>query len=519
MAAIITDQLRILNAKDFIASVASTSNSFYSFVGLPNPTDVDESWDSSPPDPRDNFNDENNYWDTMIALKKIDADDVKQVIRKITWQSGTTYDMYRHDVKAETPAKPSNAISLYEGNYYVMNSDFRVYICLQNGTNPESPNGRSSLDEPTFTDLEPREAGTSGDGYIWKYLYTIKPGDIVKFDSTNFMPVPKDWTTTTDANISAVRNNANTSGQLKIVTITNRGVGLGTANRIYTQVPIKGDGNGAECTISINNNSNVESVTISKGGSGYTFGTVDLVAGNVPTGTTAPVFDIIIPPQGGHGADVYRELGAKNTLIYSRIENDTENPDFITGNEIARIGLVQNPKAYSTLSNLELDKASATYALKLTGAGYSSATFTADSYITQTVGLGSTAVGRVVSYDQVTGVLKYWQDRSIAGFNTDGTKNTSPVYGFKLNRFSPNIVDGGSFNIIGGSTTLAIQTSFTGVSTEINSRTYYLGQSFNDGVAQPEVEKYTGNIIYVDNRPSITRSSSQKEDIKIILQF
>ena len=55
MAAIITDQLRILNAKDFVASVASTSNSFYSFVGLPNPTDVDASWDSSPPDPRDNF--------------------------------------------------------------------------------------------------------------------------------------------------------------------------------------------------------------------------------------------------------------------------------------------------------------------------------------------------------------------------------------------------------------------------------------------------------------------------------
>ena len=519
MAAIITDQLRILNAKDFIASVASTSNSFYSFVGLPNPTDVDASWDSSPPDPRDSFDEENNYWDTMIALKKIDADDVKQVIKKITWRSGTTYDMYRHDVKAESPSKPSNAISLYEANYYVMNSDYRVYICLQNGTSPENPSGRASLDEPTFTDLEPREAGTSGDGYIWKYLYTIKPGDIVKFESTNFMPVPKDWTTTTEANISAVRNNASTSGQLKIVTITNRGVGLGTANTTYTQVPIKGDGNGAECTIAINNNSNVESVTISKGGSGYTFGTIDLVAGNVPTGTTAPVFDVIVPPQGGHGADIYRELGARNALIYSRIENDSENPDFITGNEIARIGLVQNPKAYSTSSNLSLDKAAATYALKLTGTGYSSASFTADSFITQTVGLGSTAVGRVVSYDQVTGVLKYWQDRSTAGFNTDGSKNTDPTYGFKMNRFTPGIADGGSFNIIGGSTTLAIQTSFTGISTEINSRTYYLGQSFNEGVAQPEVEKYTGNIIYVDNRPSITRSSSQKEDIKIILQF
>ena len=58
---------------------------------------------------------------------------------------------------------------------------------------------------------------------------------------------------------------------------------------------------------------------------------------------------------------------------------------------------------------------------------------------------------------------------------------------------------------------------FTGVSTVINNRTYYLGQSCTSGVAQPEVEKYSGNTIFVDNRPSVTRSSSQKEDVKIIL--
>jgi len=38
-------------------------------------------------------------------------------------------------------------------------------------------------------------------------------------------------------------------------------------------------------------------------------------------------------------------------------------------------------------------------------------------------------------------------------------------------------------------------------------------------VANPEVRKYSGNIIYVDNRPAITRSTNQKEDIKVILQF
>lgn len=517
MSAIITDQLRILNAKNFVSAATSSINSYYSFVGLPNATDYSPTWDVTPPAPKDSFDQEDDYWDTMIALKKISASDVRQVVRKITWASGTTYDMYRHDISRTNTSKPSGATSLYSANYYVVNEDYRVYICLQNGTDPENPTGRPSLDQPTFTDLEPRTAGDSGDGYLWKYLYTIKPSELVKFDSTNFMPVPSNWSTnSTDA---AVRNNAATSGQLKIVTITNRGVGLGTANRTYTRVPIKGDGSGAEATIVINNDSKVESVTISKGGSGYTYGTVDLVSGNVPTGSTSPIFNVIIPPQGGHGADIYRELGAYNVLVYSRIENDTENPDFITGNQIARVGIVENPQAYNSSTTLNLDKASAAYALKLTGLGYSSATFTADSTITQTIGVGSTAVGRVISYDQITGVLKYWQDKSLVGFNSDGSLKTNPTYGFQLNRFTATPSTGGSINIIGGSATLGIDTNYTGVSTQINNRTYYLGQSFTNGVSNPEVKKYSGNIIYVDNRPSITRSINQKEDIKVILQF
>ena len=521
MAAIITDQLRILNAKNFVAGVASTANSYYSFIGLPNPTDYDADWETTPPSPVDNFNQEDNYWDTMVGLKKITKTDVRQVVRKETWTSGITYDMYRNNVSVTDVSKPSDAVTLYDANYYVLNSDYRVYICLQNGTSPDNPSGRPSLDEPTFTDLEPRAAGTSGDGYIWKFLYTISPSDIVKFDSTNYLPVPQDWDT--NANDKSVRENAATSGQLKIVTITNRGVGVGTANKVYTQVPIKGDGSGAEATVTTNNDAKVSDVTISNGGSNYTFGTLDLAAKGIE-GTTAPAFNVIIPPQGGHGADIYRELGAYNVLLYSRIENDTDNPDFVTGNQIARVGVVESPEAYDSTSNLESDKASAVYALKLAGAGYSGVTFNPDDQITQTIGVGSTAFGRVVAYDQNTGVLKYWQDKFHCGFNTDGTKNTSPTYGFTMQRFTADIGSQGSFNIIGGSATLAIQTSFgsaanPGINTVINSRTYNLGQSFIKGVAQPEVKKYSGNIIYVDNRPSITRSTNQKEDIKVILQF
>jgi hypothetical protein len=377
--------------------------------------------------------------------------------------------------------------------------------------------GGPSLDEPTFTDLEPREAGNSGDGYIWKYLYTIKPSQAIKFDSTNYIPVPSNWETNTDD--TPVRQNAASSGQLKVVTIKNRGVGMGTANSTYTRVPILGDGFGAEATIVINNDSKVETITVSKGGEGYSYGTVDLIAGNVPTGTTSPIFNVIVPPAGGHGSDIYRELGAYNVLTYARFENDTENPDFITGNQFARVGMIENPTSYNSSSILTLDKASALYAVRLTGIGYSSAVFTADSTITQTVGLGSTAVGRVVSYDQVTGVLKYWQDRTNSGFSSDGTLDASPVYGFRSNKFTSNITGGGSVTINGGSVSLGINTAFQGVSTVLNSRTYYLGQNFVNGLANPESQKFSGDIIYVDNRPSVTRSSSQKEDVKIILQF
>jgi len=518
MAAIITDQLRILNAKNFVSGVQSSSNSYYAFIGLPNPASYQSDWDTTPPSPKDSLNQSNEYWDTMLAMKKIAPSDCNQVVSKNTWQSGITYAMWRNDISISNPSEPGGQADIYAAKYYVMNSDYRVYTCLYNNAKPENNHqGGPSLDEPTFTDLEPRAAGTSGDGYIWKYLYTIKPSQAIKFDSTNYIPVPSEWST--NVNDAAVRQNAATSGQIKIVTIRSRGAGLGTA-RSYSNVPINGDGAGAKATVVVNADSKIDSVTISNGGSDYSFGTLDLEAGGLPTGTTIPDCDVIIPPPGGHGSDIYRELGAFNVLTYARFENDTENPDFITGNQFARVGLIENPKLFNSDGIFTDDKGSLSYAIKLTGIGYSEATFTPDSFVTQTVGVGSTAVGRVVAYEQITGVLKLWQDRSTAGFTTVGAAVTNPTYGFTMNRFTAGISTGGTYNIVPTTgNTLAIETSFTDNKALINNRDYYLGQDFTLGVAQPEVQKYSGNIIHIDNRPSVTRSSSQKEDVKIILQF
>jgi hypothetical protein len=326
-----------------------------------------------------------------------------------------------------------------------------------------------------------------------------------------------------------IRNNALSSGQLKTIFIKDRGLLVGPPNTTYTNVPISGDGEGAECTIVVNNDAKVESITVSKGGSGYTFGTVDLIRGSVPLGASSPKFDVIIPPTNGHGYDIYRELGSTNVLLYSRIENDVQNPDFTTGTKISRIGIIKNPLAYNSSTILTDDRVSSLDSIKLVGLApnqddYKITRYEPNSIIRQTIGTGVTAVGRVLSYDAQTGVLKYWQDRSIVGFNTDGTLNDRPTYGLSINKFTSNLSEGGDLKIIGGSNDLYIDSGFgqnnnPGISTVINNKTYYLGQNFVGGVALPEVEKYSGNIIYVDNRPAITRSVNQREDIKVVLQF
>ena len=336
--------------------------------------------------------------------------------------------MYRHDYSRNNLAPVSKSTTLYSAKYYVINRDFRVYICLNNGISPENPSGKPSLDEPLFTDLEPRAAGSSGDGYVWKYLYTLTPTDILRFDSTNFIPVPNDWQG--DSTNAAVRDNASTSGQLKIVTISNRGTGYGTATT-YSNVNILGDGEGAKASVTINADGKIQSVDISNGGSGYSFGTLDLDGSGITNSasSTDAVTSIVIPPPGGHGSDIYEELGTRKVMIYSRLENDTANPDFITGNEFARIGVVKDPLVYGSTSRLSSDKASAVYALKVTADQLNLIDFAEDDVITQNIGVGSTAIGRVVSWDANTGVLKYWQDSKVA---TSSTVGTAPLYGLSL---------------------------------------------------------------------------------------
>ena len=61
---------------------------------------------------------------------------------------------------------------------------------------------------------------------------------------------------------------------------------------------------------------------------------------------------------------------------------------------------------------------------------------------------------------------------------------------------------------------------FTGITTAVTStKSINLNTQFINGIANPEINKGSGDIIYIDNHPEITRNSRQKEDVKIILEF
>jgi len=527
MPAIISDQFRILNAETFVKSfvgIGQTLNRYYTFIGQPNSSNPlaggSSSWGTGP-SPLDGFKEENDIKDTIIAMKQITTDDVRRMIRKVTWTAGTTYEMYKNNYSIYNLTPATNQSSLYESNYYVINEDLRVYICIQNGSNPENPTGRPSYDQPTFIDLEPRAAGTSGDGYIWKYLYTIKPSEIVKFDSIEFIPVPENWGTSGES--IATQSNA-IDGKINSVIINQRGVGYNPTSSTFTNIPILGNGSGGKVTITTDSFGKVSEVYVTDGGQGYTYGSIQFYPGapgitpsltNVGVGATSfATFDVIIPPKGGHGYDIYRELGAYRVLVYSRYETLESNPDIITGNDFSRVGIIKNPLTLgSNTQLLNTSLISGLSAIKFTGSATTATTYAVDSVITQTVGVGSTAIGFVASWDNVTGVLKYYQP---VGLSTIGV-------GYKINQFTSSPSSGGSLLVNGssmnGTTPLSIDNGFSGVSTTIYNRTYQLGMTFNAGIASAEYNKRSGEVIYIDNRSAIPRSSSQKEDIKIVLEF
>ena len=114
--------------------------------------------------------------------------------------------------------------------------------------------------------------------------------------------------------------------------------------------------------------------------------------------------------------------------------------------------------------------------------------------------------------------MKYFRDRSLNYTTTNdqtdyaGISTSGQIYSFES---TANAVKGTSSTFSG-----TIDTAFTGISTNPSgTKLINLETTFNKGLSKPEINKGSGEIVYLDNRPSIARNTRQKEDVKIILEF
>ena len=408
MSAIITSKFRFHNAEQFKESFSEAApTNYYMFIGRQGEfaSGTTGGSDAVPPTPVDNRTAESKHWDDMLAAKKIDSTGVAHAIprRDLDTSGNTTYDMYRPDYSASKAAN-SGATNLYDSTFYFVTTAYRVYKVLDNNGNTAFTGGA----EPTSTAAAPFTFG----GYTLKYMYTLSTQDVQNFLTPDFMPVPT----------APESSNGLTDGALHIIKVSGVGAAAGwatTADRVVTNVPIRGDGRSARCSVTIGGTSGssggqITAVSVSTNGQDYTHATVlatdiieqhDIQFGSASTNTaltftTAPTFEVIIGPDGGQGGNPARELGGHFVMMDVKLQQ-SEGFDFTVVNDFRQIGVVRDPFSYGTTSAYTGSTARQTFAIRTgnpTGSG-----FTVDERIYQTIPAQTiNAGGLAVSSNTIT---------------------------------------------------------------------------------------------------------------------
>jgi len=323
----------------------------------------------------------------MLFGKKISATDIAYMTKRVDWTSGTVYDIF-DDLDP----------NLYDKQFFVMNSSYRVYKCLDNNYGAPST-------------IEPNSFGNNGDfntpdGYKWKYMFTVNSYNRNKFMTSEFIPVIPDQNVVRAAERGAIHTIlVNTSGNnyidasgtieqvisSRLFKLANNGpsvingaynlstfyvvdaagnyddghstilnyvanasgkfvatdtdINVQTVSTLYykicPQVQILGDGQEAFAVAHVNAvTTAIDSIEVINRGYDYSYGSVNIVANtNFGSGATARV---VISPANGHGADAITELGCDT--IGMSLETDTSDnlPDWIA---YRQIGLLHNPVA------------------------------------------------------------------------------------------------------------------------------------------------------------------------------
>ena len=453
MTAIVTDPFKRKLANDLLTEVQSSTDSSEFYIGI-GKTDTYDSSDTTINPVRYLF-EERIGRGNLESIKKVTASSL--VVPRNNWTSGNTYSAW-NDKQQGYPTNP----------YYVLTEDNEVYICLQQSKSSTGTANASTV-KPSFSTagVNQSQAFETSDGYRWKLLYAISAGEASSFLTAAFNPVQIVTVDSGSATITQLQQlniqNTVTPGQIIGVEVVNGGGGYSSAPTLT----FRGNGTGAAATATISGGAivKVEMDNESGGlGSGYDYASLSFT-GNA---TLRP----IIGPRDGIGKDATADL--KSSSIMLNIKPG--------GSETGTFNITNDFRQISLFKNLDLtDSASA-------GGRFSgvSAKVNRNMTLTQNISTTGFAVDEII---------------------TGGTSGVTAIIdevdsgGGKIIRFHQN------------------EKTRNGNFTDGEALTGSLGASgtVDSGNLFGSIDIYSGDLLYIENRARIVRSSAQTEDIKIIL--
>lgn len=241
--------------------------------------------------------------------------------------------------------------------------------------------------------------------------------------------------------------------------IVNCPVTSGGYNYGTAVVNIVGDGTGATATAEIANG-RVSKITMTNYGSGYTWARIEILGNAGARGAKARA---IISPYGGFGKDSISGLYARTLMFYSNISNE-KNQGFTIDNEYRQAGVIKSPKQYGTTYNLNNTIASTCWAISATN----NPVFFPNDSLLYLVAENSPRF-RVVSNTGEAILLQ-------------SLDNAEPVIGSQFVNDSNDMIT-------------------------VN------------GVAAPTADKYSGDLLFIDNRKAFTPSESETISLRTVIRF
>ncbi len=398
---LLTTNFKTNQVKSFIEHVAEPDA--YYFLGAHR--SIKFANDSSPPDlTTDVRSTHYQLYDELLFGKHITADDLKPMIRNVTWTSGTVYEMYDTDTT-----------DLDQKNFYVVSyesGEYHVFKCLNNN------GGVASTEQPKRSETSPSDLYyRTNDGYEWKYMYTVTPTEYLKFATPSYFPVIENVDVTANAvsgaidtiiiedpglsyrnfasgvfkesgvggdplifsiesnssddplssddyfyeNSSIYINNGPGDGEIRTITdyFVQGGEKVIVLDSPFVTVPdrtssfiispkvfISGDGKNARARSIVDaNTGSISEIVIVDRGSDYTYATIEVIGS---TGTSAlttvstVVARVIIAPPNGHGSDPVNELYATKLGIGMTFTGSEANTIPAT-NDYRKISIIKDP--------------------------------------------------------------------------------------------------------------------------------------------------------------------------------